>query len=411
MKITRKITQPKKPRKPRTKKRIIQNNPNNTSIDINSFNNPQTFTYLDYNRNQNMIEVIRKHYEQMIRLYGVDLTYFRKFNTFFMEGEQNKSNLTYGEDTTAEYYASGMVRAFLDINTYNWLFNSMGYETQENINLYIGIEDFRTRFNTIIGKLSTEMFYVPVEGNTIYNQLSGVIDCPEFYADIYGRFDDNLQAINIYPVIKNRPINSSLYKSVQHLTTLYPLTGVLNGKLIMDDEYSTKCSGIISGKLTYHVNQNIENSPAWKLAPQVGDFFNLKIGQIEQEYQITQIFDRILQNNGGINPLLGKYIFQVQATRRSPSHQEFTDTVSPQNQKSQEEILNDLFHTSNLETTQSQEPILSDTVKEDQNCKHTKANEQSNQIADGIYNYKYEQDQDDYVYGGYSHHIHPKKKN
>ena len=31
--------------------------------------------------------------------------------------------------------------------------------------------------------------------------------------------------------------------------------------------------------------------------------------EIEEEYEITQVFDKILTNNAGINPLLGKYIF------------------------------------------------------------------------------------------------------
>ena len=91
----------------------------------NTVNNPQTFTYMDYTRNTNMIEVFRKQYEDIIRNFGVDLIYFRKFNTFFMEDEQNKSNLIYGEDTTAEFYISGLVRGFLNIENYNWQFNMM----------------------------------------------------------------------------------------------------------------------------------------------------------------------------------------------------------------------------------------------------------------------------------------------
>lgn len=35
----------------------------------NNINNPQTFTYMDFTRNQNMISVLRKQYEDIIRLY------------------------------------------------------------------------------------------------------------------------------------------------------------------------------------------------------------------------------------------------------------------------------------------------------------------------------------------------------
>lgn len=88
-------------------------------------NNPQTFTYMDYNRNINAIEMLRKQYEDIVRMYGVDLIYYRKFNTFFLEGEENKANHIYGEDTTAEFYVSGLVRGFLNIENYNWQFNMM----------------------------------------------------------------------------------------------------------------------------------------------------------------------------------------------------------------------------------------------------------------------------------------------
>jgi hypothetical protein len=54
-----------------------------TELLDNTVNNPMTFTYMDPNRNQNAIELLRKQYEDIIRMYGVDLAYFRKFNKFF----------------------------------------------------------------------------------------------------------------------------------------------------------------------------------------------------------------------------------------------------------------------------------------------------------------------------------------
>lgn len=408
MKITRKKTASslsptlkKRGRPPRPAKRYIDQKQQVSYISgINdTLNNPQSWTYMDYNRNQNYIQVIRKHYEEMIKMYGVDLTYFRKFNTFFMQGEENKANMIYGQDTTAVYYCSGMVRAFLDISSYNWMFNAMGYQNQEQITLYIGIEDFRARFATILGKVKKQTFYVPVKGNMQFNELTGVIDTPEFYAPIYGRFDDHLYAVNIYPEIKQRPINSMFYKSNTHKTALYPLTGTLKGQLYPDQQYPLVCSGVISGDLSYHSFENIQNSPAWQLAPQVGDYFDLHIGQITEQYQINQVIDRNMQNNSGINPLLGTYIFQVSAVRRTPSHEQFTDTVSPQNQKSEDDILMELHHNAELTSVQQQEPELLDGYKQNKQCKDTKQNKITNTVADNVYDYKH--DMDDYVYGGY----------
>ena len=96
-----------------------------TELLDSTLNNPQTFTYMDPNRNQNAIGVLKKHYEDIIRLYGMDLIYFRKFNKFFQDEEQNTANMIYGEDTTAVFYVSGVVRGFLNIENYNWQFNMM----------------------------------------------------------------------------------------------------------------------------------------------------------------------------------------------------------------------------------------------------------------------------------------------
>jgi hypothetical protein len=50
---------------------------------------------MDPLRNQNTIELLRKQYEDIIRMYGVDLAYFRKFNTFFEDEEKNTANMIY----------------------------------------------------------------------------------------------------------------------------------------------------------------------------------------------------------------------------------------------------------------------------------------------------------------------------
>ena len=87
----------------------------------------------------------------MIRRKGVDLVYFRKFNTFFQPDEDNHANMIYGEDTTAEYYVSGVVRAFLDIKRHDFAFGIMGYEAQQEIEIWTTIADFRARFATWCG--------------------------------------------------------------------------------------------------------------------------------------------------------------------------------------------------------------------------------------------------------------------
>lgn len=238
-------------------------------------------------------------------------------------------------------------------------------------------------------KPGNEIFEVPVTGDMVTNEYFGKIDIPEFYATINGPLTDNLYIENAIPQMEERSINSTLYQSITHVTNLYPITGSLKGQLYEDECIPFKCSGVLSGELTYHTLDNVENSPTWEIAPQVGDYFILKCGEIEEEYEITQLFDRILTNQGGINPLLGKYIFQCQAVRRASSHEEFKDDNG---------ILNELNDQANL-TDDLNPSHLPAYDKENINCEENVMNKTTNRLAKNIYEYL---DQADYTYGGYN---------
>ena len=397
MKITRTPDKPTRPRGRHRKNaqiyqpkyrpaRRYRNDVNQTSYSQlldQTTNDPKKFTYLDFSRNQGMINVMRKYYEQVIRMFGADLTYFRKFNTFFLQGQQMTANLIYGQDTTAQYYCSGQVRAFLDISTYNWLFNAVGYQTQENINIYIGIQDFRQRFISIVGKTKTQNFQVPVTGNMKFNEYSGIIDVPQFYAKVQGIFNDNLSITDAKAEAVPRPLQSDSFESINYNTNLSEISGILTGNMIQDPCIPFQVSGLLHGELTYHSLENIQGTQNWQIAPQVGDYFNLKIGELEQEYEITQVFDRVLLNSNGINPLLGKYIFQCAAVRRTPSFEDFKHEkdYTPGN-----DVLEEL-----TEDTKN--------FAEDNPTYYKKSNNKTNKIAKQVYDY--DKDNSDKVYGGY----------
>ena len=196
-------------------------------------NNPQTFSWADPNRQMISQDLMRNYYDNMIRTNGIELAYFRKYNTFFKEGEENHSNIIYGEDTTAEYYLSADVRAFLNISKQDFAFNMMGYEAMEEIEIFISIEDFRARFTSLVGTVSSEMFVVPVHGDLLTNEYFGKIDIPEFYAEFYGTLPDDTRYLSgIYPETKERAMNSRFFKSVARISNLYPLTRYI-GRMVI----------------------------------------------------------------------------------------------------------------------------------------------------------------------------------
>ena len=81
---------------------------------------------------------------------------------------------------------------------------------------------------------------VEVNDIVIYRATSGrfiihrVIEKNNEYLICKGDNNPIADAENIYPEIKERPINSEFYKSNTHKTTLYPLTGTLKGQLYCD---------------------------------------------------------------------------------------------------------------------------------------------------------------------------------
>lgn len=364
----------------------------------NTVNNPYQFSFADYDRNSQRIQLLKTRFDDMIRINGVDLAYFRKFNTFFQDDQHNNANMIYGEDTTAQYYLSGVVRAYLQISKQQFSFNLMGYQATQQIDIWLTIQDFRARFGTLIGKVKNDLFAVPITGDLYNMEYFGYMDIPEFYAQIYGQLNDNLIVTNAYPQIKQRPLNSKFYNSIYRISKLQPISGTLNGRLetyIQNDSY---VSGILKGELYYHTLDNIQNSPSWQIAPQVGDYFKFIAGNIQEQYEIKQVLDKQITKDG-LNPLLGKYLFRCKAIRRVPS-QEQHNNIQTKDQIGQD--INDMLNTKNINhvtNAQKQQNYPYYTKKQQ---KRYKQNKRTNNIAAGIYKY---QDNQDNVYGGYNEDI------
>lgn len=388
--------------KPRTTlrkiKRLIKESdiPSYTPF-LESLNSAGTFSYIDINRNLNTIELFKTQINQAITNYGNDLQYFRKFNTFFKDDDENNSNLIYGEDTTAEFYASGMIRAFVSVENMSWNFNNIGLESVEQINIIISIENFEQAFSDQISKIETKYFEVPVSGNTINNELTGKISTPEFDAEIYSSFQDNLIVKNAKPKIIDKKINNNFLFSNTYQHNQSEISGFLSGKLKHDDEIPFSVYGMLKGELTYHNRKNVEDSSTWNLAPQVGDYFKLSTSSgIDEEWEITQIYNKILTSKGGINPLLGKYIFNCSAVKRQSSYEKYSDELEL---REPDTDINEIFNNKVYEDNTSRN--FSKNNKTGKN----KLNETTEILAKNAFNYE---DKSDSAYGGYQNELNAK---
>jgi hypothetical protein len=143
---------------------------------------------------------------------------------------------------------------------------------------------------------------------------------------------------------------------------------------------------MLVGDLTYHNKENLEGAETWNLAPQIGDYFKLSTSTgIDEEWEISQIYNKILTSKGGINPLLGKYIFQCTAVKRQASYERNTaemELKEPGNDLDEifgnQTISNNNAYSDNFTTT--------DTGKNKQNKKTEKH-------AKSIYDYENKSDQ------------------
>ena len=364
---------------------------------LESLNKVGTFSYIDINRNLNAINLFKTQINQAISNYGTDLQYFRKFNTFFKDEEENNSNLVYGEDTTAEYYASGMIRAFISVENMSWNFNNIGLESVEQVNIIISIENFEQAFSDQISKIETKYFEVPVSGNTINNELTGKITTPEFDADIYGTFQDNLIVKNVKPKLIDKKINNNFPFSHTYQHNSSEISGFLSGKLKHDDEIPFSVYGVLKGELTYHNRKNVEDSSTWNLAPQIGDYFKLSTSSgIDEEWEITQIYNKILTSKGGINPLLGKYIFNCSAVKRQASYEKYSNELE---MREPDTDINEIFNAKNYENNESRN--FSKNNKTGKN----KLNETTEVLGKNVFEYD---DQSDLTYGGYQNELNAK---
>ena len=386
---TRRFTVKSKPTA-RRRRRINEDLQENYSSFINELNNIGKFTYLDVNRNQGAIQLFKAQVNQLISNYGCDLQYFRKYNTFFKDEEENNSNLIYGEDTTAEYYASGMIRSFVSVENMAWNFNQLGIENVEQVNVFISIDNFSQIFAKDVGQVETRFFQVPISGNTVNNEGIGKIDCDEFSANVYVNFDDDLIVKHSNIKMLPKEINSLFYLSKTYNSSLYQISGDLTGRLKFDDCYPMIVSGLIEGDLTFYNYENKEDSTTWNLAPQVGDYFKFSTATgIDEEWEITQVFDRILTNKSGINPLLGKYIYQCSAIKRVQSHEK---TALELDAREPGDDIDEIFNQS-----KKKQQTFADQFNKNRQGENI-LNKKTNEIGKSIYDYEKRTDE---TYGGY----------
>jgi hypothetical protein len=268
---------------------------------------------------------------EIINQFGIDVTYFRHDAAFYEEPTSNYLDFTYGEDTTMTFNLRQKVVTFIDMQSDSVLMNRMGLETNSDADCYIIIEDFTEQFRDMVGKPMFTNVSVHVTADIVCGKgtLRGDIKngCLDGFVehDINVTFEDGVHGeITDVPFQRHvKKYNPFVKNSKEYGDRI--VHGGLSGEWsgIIDEDGNGTVEGVLTGELFYYMGPPTSQAPHWGIAPQVGDFFRLGFDEVNgnpEEYVITQIEDRNLQNDG-ISPFLGRYVWKMSIKRRDPSHE------------------------------------------------------------------------------------------
>lgn len=333
-------------------------------------------------------KIIGNYYRDLIRSYGVDVTYnkldtsvFENYNTII---DQNTLlQRAYGYNIMPEYSCSTKMISYVETEADIFLLNKYGLNPNTDINFYFDKTDFACALATKCGQYQEYKIeekeiqcFVPdctneiritqnnLTGKTISSYISadnfpynlGLGYAETFKSDILeGRLSVELQSYQ-YDVEQTVvchaydfkdfkdikfPANDDIYKSLQHkiktketLETLIMLTFTVKrintGKISHDGKeiYKNLLSGKIHGGVLFY-NLNKIGKYLEKIHPEIGDIITLDFPDEKnpEKYEITDCYDKSLQSDG-ISPLLHKYIWKCKARRYVNNYDVIDETES-----------------------------------------------------------------------------------
>lgn len=332
-------------------------------------------------------KLVRGYYQQLIRMYGVTVDYFRRSYDFYdPDGLLNidgNFDWTYGYDSQYEYGNETEMIGYIEMGNDAFIFSMVGADSEQDGKIFFSKEQFELDMLDAVGVITTGsisasgtidftdyygLYDVTTDVGPFQVTVSGdvTIDETDHPADWNGTRTLTVTEINTTvnsdiagdkSYVKNWVVQGSILGSITGLDGTIDENG--DGTLQLD----------ISGNLVYNVPPTDAQTNGWGIAPQVGDFIRITFGDgTTEDYEFTEVSDRDL-NNDGISPFLGKFVWKCQFTRRSASH----ETVPSGS------IANEVFENDYL----NQQIVIQDD------------------LSDKIYDYDTETESDSDVYGGF----------
>lgn len=312
---------------------------------------------LRYLKRQNLKQeanVIGNYYRDIIRSYGVDVTYNKLDTSYFdnFKGIVDKNAIirqAYGYDIQPDYNMSAHMLAYMEVENDIFQLNKFGLNPEATVNFYFDSTDFACDLACKLGQYQevkideTEIdCEVPdMDDKTAWPYQLGVGYVEQYFSNglsgkLYAEIDrceyGKELTVQCWPyehteMLSTFSANPSLYKAFKHqyqsdhyldtfLTLIYTITKLPVGRDIHGKEcFKSILHGKLHGSVLFY-NLNKIGKYIDKIHPEVGDLVTIDFpddGNLEK-YEITDCFDKQLTNDG-ISPLLHKYIWKCKARR------------------------------------------------------------------------------------------------
>lgn len=293
---------------------------------------PQELRYSKLDAVKEERALMNNYYQDIIRQYGVDLTYFRRDTDFKApDGSGISSELIYGHKNKPTYSKHTDIRGFIDNGAldYSFLLNMEGFVPNDKFTFYFGINDFAVSFVEDLGQFQN--FKIDEEEGIAYllqgrNYVTVKFNSEIMSGSVKFLVDRGVKKTKVDTEITRATIpcysvafNPYIYRS---FSTDYR-DGYYSANIYVDYD-STRGNNVrykIYGDILY--SNFFENDRVIsEIHPNPGDVIQLDYhtnDMASEQYEITEVISRKPTSSDGLSPFLGKYVWRCTAVRRIES--------------------------------------------------------------------------------------------
>jgi hypothetical protein len=343
-----------------------------------------TLQYLQKDHIEESQKLQMGYYRDLINQYGIPIKYFKHNTTYLKNFRTDREDYIRGENPHLEFQTSAELMAYVQVDNSIVQLTTFGLQTNDNFKVSFLIPDFEWAHSQWLGEEQTlsgiyQEFSADVSGfNTVLSSeyinsdgwLSGVVSSQESFTELdsgitsgsitcqFTAYDPQLI---IQPLLYLRNYYDA-FKVYQSEFDLYYSSNV-------DASGNGQVTGYISGDISYNKYTNFMDFRK-RIIPQVGDVIRIEIADTFEDLEVTQILDR-RPTTDGLNPLLKKYIWQLDCVRREVSHEDMIgehpqEIATPidiiDKQRGIREYLSDQEFDYNTEDADSRDKMRSDRI-------------------------------------------------